>query len=151
MDNQEVSAYIISALSKDQDPNDIILALCEKHKLTWPEAETLVKKVQLENEQTIVKKKFPLLFVLALAIFLGGMIAIGYGVEIIFSEYTLIQPGLAHIQGILNNEDVFTNMYTGLRMILSSGSLPISIIIVGIGMILGSLIGMQDAWSDILK
>jgi hypothetical protein len=151
MDNGQVSAYIINALSKGEDPDDIVLALCEKNNLAWQEAENLVKNVQVEQQQVIAKKQFPLLFFLALAIFIGGTVVAGYGCLIIYSEIKLIQPGLKNIQLVINDMDVFTSLYYGLRMILSAGGVPISMIIFGLGMILGSLIGMRKAWSDILE
>ena len=150
MDNDEVSVHIINALSKGEDPDDIILTLCENNNLPWQEAEILVKNVQIENEQVIAKKQFPLLFSLALAIFIGGIVAVGYGGFIFFSEVKLIQPALNNPNQVFNQFDVFTNLYYGLRMILSAGGTPISIIIFGIGMILGSLLGMREVWSDIL-
>jgi len=150
MDNNDVSAYIINALSKGEGPDDIILSLCEKHNLTWQQADALVKNVQIDNEQAIVKKQFPMLFGLAMAIFLGGILAVGYGCVIIFSEFTLLQSGLRNIYQVFNDMDVFTNLYMGLRMILAAGSFPIFLIIFGTGMILGSLIGMRDIWSEIL-
>jgi hypothetical protein len=150
MDNDEASVYIIDALGKGKCQDDIILTLCEKYNLTWQEAETLVKNVQDENERVIVKKQFPLLFSLALAIFIGGIIGVGYGCLIIYSEFRLIQPGLNNINLVFTDMDISTKLYYGLRMILSAGGTPITIIIFGVGMILGSLIGMRDAWSDIL-
>jgi hypothetical protein len=150
MDNNEVSTEIINSLSKGQDSDDIILTLCEKNNLPWQDAENLVHTVQTLDKKEITKKQFPLLFSLALAVFMGGIVAVGYGCLIIFSEYRLIQHGLTSIHKVINDMDTFANFYYGLRMIFSSGGTPISMIIFGIGMILGSLVGMRDAWSDIL-
>jgi len=151
MNNNEVSAYIINALAKDEDIDDIILALCEAHSLTWQEAETLVKNIQLENEQAISKKKFPLLFLLALAIFIGGLGMAGYGIYTILSEITIIQDNLKNAQQLMNDLDALAILYINLKVILTTGSAPISFIFLGIGMIFGSLRGMQEAWSEILE
>jgi hypothetical protein len=59
MGNEAISSFIINALSKGDYPDEIILYLCEKHSLIWQAAETLVKNVQVENEQVIAKKTIP--------------------------------------------------------------------------------------------
>jgi hypothetical protein len=150
MDNEAISAFIINALSKGESPDDLILSICENQGLTWQAAEALVKKVQDEKKQVIVKKQLPLLFVLALAIFIGGIGAAGYGCLIIISEFSLIQTSLMNIHQVLNNSDVSYDLYIGLRMLFASGGIPISMIALGIGMILGSLLGMRNVWAEIL-
>jgi hypothetical protein len=96
------------------------------------------------------KKQFPLLFIIALAIFIGGIIAVGYGCLIIISEFSLIQTSLINIHEVLNNSDVSYDLYAGLRILFASRGIPISMIVFGIGMILGSLLGMRNAWAEIL-
>ena len=151
MDKNELSTFIIHHLSEEDDPDDIILALCEKNDLSWQEAETLVKNVQVEDGQVIAKKQFPLLFMLALAIFIAGMGLIGYGLFTILSEFSIIQTNLNNIHHILSDMDAFTNLYVSMETIITTGGSPITIIILGTGMILGSLFGMRDAWSSILE
>jgi hypothetical protein len=51
---------------------------------------------------------------------------------------------------VLNNSDVSYDLYAGLRMLFASRGILISMIVFGIGMILGSLLGMRNAWAEIL-
>jgi hypothetical protein len=149
MNNEERIDFIIHHLSQGNDPNDLIYQICQKDNIPWSQAEELVKRVQLEKVDVIVKKQFPLLFVLALVIFLSGMVLIGYSTFLYVEEILFLQssPGS---QGAIHM-DALQILTIFIVVILDKGPTPIFLLIFGIAMVLGSLVGMRDAWSSILN
>ncbi len=143
MDEKEQTEYIIHHLAEGDEPKDITFDLCEKLGLSWPQAEALVKKVQQESEGTVALKQFPLLFALALAIFLAGIALLGYSV------YLFIYPLLT---GQTGNPQAVTNysLYI-VEVVVRSNGLVIYAFIGGLGMVLGSLLGMQETWTRIIE
>ena len=61
MDHDDLVAGIIKRLSNADDPDDIILDICQKTGCSWSEAEGLVKLVQEKDEFQITEKQMPLL------------------------------------------------------------------------------------------
>jgi|GEM_PF-5149603 len=61
MDMPDLTNYIVVRLSDAfvVTPNDIIMEICEKTGLSWPEAEALVKQVQAEHEQDVTNRYAP--------------------------------------------------------------------------------------------
>ena len=45
-DNDGMPAFIIPPWSGGDDPNDLILELCRKNNIAWPQGEELVRRVQ---------------------------------------------------------------------------------------------------------
>jgi len=145
METEEQTAYIIHHLSEGDAPRDLIFDLCQKYNLSWPQAEALVQRVQTDNSADISRKQFPLLAVLALAIFVAGLGLIGYSVYLF---------ALPFIEGNVNNgtpADAANYSYYILQVIIGSRGTVIYAFIIGIGMVFGSLLGMRDAWSSILN
>jgi hypothetical protein len=143
MNGEEQTAYIIHHLTEGDEPKDIILELCEQANLSWPQAEALVKRVQEEKAVEITRKQFPLLFTLALAIFLGGLGLIGY------SLYYLTHPLFEGYTG--TSMSVINYSAYLMQVIINSRGSVIYALLIGTGMILGSLFGMRDVWSQILN
>ncbi len=140
MDDPELIKYIVNRLGNAASKNDLILELCEKRGLSWPEAEALVQRVETEQEHQIVGRRFPLLFVIALGIFLGGLGLVIYDACIFIS---LLETDIG---AALNSLDVLTHM----RLIFDIGIAPITGMIIGAAMMLGSLVGMRRAWTPLL-
>ncbi len=130
--------------------NDLIFEICQKFNISWPEAEDLVKRVQTEKEQVIARKQFPLLFVLAFAIFVGRLALIGYSIFIYAGEYSLLQTVPENGRRAMENMDVYQNFLAFIGVILNGGGSTIYALFLGMTMVLGSLIGMRNAWSKIL-
>jgi len=151
MENDEYTAYVVQRLSHGGEPNDIIYDLCQKANLSWPEAEKLVKRVQAEDGKEITQKQFPLLFALAFGIFVGGLGLIGFGTYIILTEVSLFQAAMQSIPRVTENFDAFQRVYVTGRVLFEAGSTPLYCIFLGAGMVLGSLLGMRDAWVDIFN
>jgi hypothetical protein len=140
MDNQELTQFILENLVKAKDPNDLILYICDKEGMSWPQAQALVEKVRSENASNITRKQAPLLTAIALITFTGGLGIIGYeGLTLfrIMGDYS--QPG----QDPLSLIDL---------VISAARSTPTLLGVLGLGlvMVLGSLIGMSDVWEAIL-
>ncbi len=142
MNEDELSAYIIHHLTEGDDPKDLVLDICEKTNRSWPQAEALVKRVQEENEGVIARKQFPLLFVLAFAIFAAGLGLVGYALYFIFAPLLAGQTGSP--MAVVNYTQYLLEVLTS-----SHGTIAFALVI-GPGMILGSLIGMRDVWAKVL-
>jgi hypothetical protein len=149
MDNKERTDFIIRHLSQGNDPNDLIYQICQKDNIPWSQAEELVKRVRVEKADVIVKKQFPLLFVIALAIFLSGLVLIGYSTFLSVEEISFLQ-GSPRSQGAIHM-DGLQILTVFIVAILDKGPTPVLLLIFGIAMILGSLVGMRDAWSSMLN
>ena len=161
MTDTELTAYIVHHLGEGDDPEDIILDVCQKTGYSWPEAEELVRQVREKDALQITEKQFPLLTGVALVTFVAGLILTVYGV---FS----IVNSLANIKGNLGPPDITSYLMpviekgvdpaSALRpaispyfnLILGVAISPISALIFGIAMILGSLLGMRNVWYELL-
>jgi hypothetical protein len=140
MDDPTLEQHIVKRLANTASLNDIILELCEKRGMTWIDAETLVNRIQVEHAPTIASRRFPLLFVLALGIFLGGLALVIYNV---YAITTLVEVDLGDLFGSLD-------MMTHLGFIFEIAAGPIMGIITGVAMLLGSMVGMRSAWTPLL-
>jgi hypothetical protein len=141
MDTPALTTYIVDRLSDSINPDDIVLEICERSGMSWPEAEALVKEVQAERGQEVARKQFPLLAFVALAIFIGGIALLGYSLYMLFmvtNTYASNVMGPWELSNLLN-------------FIFNYAELTFSILLVAIAMILGSLLGMKDAWAAILN
>ncbi len=134
MDKDELSAFVINELSEGTNTDDLILKVCQETICTWPEAEAFVRRIREEYGPRITRKQFPMLFVLALSIFLCGL-----GL-VIFSVYSTWYCS-----------STIGNAIGCLVTMVYNGSAPIFAFIAGIAMMLGSLLGMRDIWSKILE
>jgi hypothetical protein len=148
VDLSEYTEQVLHRLSTSDDPSDIIYDICEKAGCGWQEAEQFVKKVQAEDEPEIARRQFPLMFVLALGIFLGGLVLVAYGFYAIIESW----KGLVNFQAIWLPEYSTSKMDAVIywRTVFAVVFGPYSMIFVGTAMILGSLLGMRDTWIGIL-
>ncbi len=107
--------------------------------MNWPEAEALFERINAEKEHHIVLAQSPLLVLIALAIFVGGVglaVFSTYNITSVFLSYYDAKSGSLGALGMILH--LFT--YGGYLWFLA---------VLGIGMIVGSLKGMQDVWSAI--
>ena len=141
METSNLTNYIVDHLSDAVTPDDIIMDICDKTGISWPEAEALVEQVQSEHEQDVNKRQFPLLTLVALSIFVGGVGLLTYSV------YTLFLITSAYTSTTLNPRDLPDT----LNFIFNYAAFTLSLILFAIAMILGSLLGMRQIWATILK
>lgn len=141
MDETEIAAYFIQRLSEGDNPDDLILEICEKTGRKWGEVEALLERVRAAHEDEITRRQSPLLVIMAFVIFLAGVglaIFSTYVLALQIEEY-FVHP--AHPLGIIE----------ALQTVATVGYAAISGLIAGIAMMLGSLIGMKKVWAAILK
>ncbi|MEW6094707.1 MAG: hypothetical protein AB1531_12165 [Chloroflexota bacterium] len=140
MDDPELTKYLVLRLGNTASKNDLIMELCERHGFSWSEAEALLQRVEAEHEGRIAGRRFPLLFVIALGIFLGGLALV------IYDAYVFISLLETDLTSVFTSLDAATHM----RLIFDIGIAPITGMIIGAAMMLGSLVGMRRAWTPLL-
>ncbi len=57
MQTERVPQYIVEELGRHRSPEDIILIICQKTGMKWPEAERLVMQVKAEHQPEIARKQ----------------------------------------------------------------------------------------------
>jgi hypothetical protein len=159
MDDNEITESIVRDLGKFDDPEDLILELCQKTGRSWPEVETLVRQVQSTRRGEIAARQFPLLFVLAFGIFAAGLALV------IFAGVSLLNGGLDRLtsaRGQIDFDQALLRSFREglapfgelavemLKTVYTLGINPFSLGFLGVAMILGSLFGMRDTWAAIL-
>jgi hypothetical protein len=141
MQDPDLTRYIVARLSGAANRSDLILELCESRGLTWPEAEAIVQRVEADQQHQIAGRQFPLLFFIALLVFLGGLALV------IYDSYVFITILSTDIRTAFNSLDIVTH----LRLIFDIGVAPLTGITVGAAMMLGSLAGMRRAWVPLIE
>ena len=140
MTDEKIRDYIIKRLSKNHNPNDIIMELCDRGKLTWPRAEALVNQVQREHSSTIVRRQSPLLIGIGLFLFGGG-------------AYLLVSSSMLIINLIsqlsFESGDPLQNAGP-VAYLAYYAPYAIPKAITGLAMMIGSMVGLKDVWAAIL-
>lgn len=140
MENQDLTQYIIDNLSKSQDQNDLILEICNRTGMNWPNAQALVEKVRSDNSGTIARRQAPFLTSIALILFVAG------AGMMVYEGFTLAET----IGLFLRNGNDPLSLMGLLVFVFSSAPGTIGILILGLAMVLGSLIGMSEVWRGLL-
>jgi hypothetical protein len=140
MDNKdgELETFILERLEKSIPPNDIILHVCQRTGMYWPDALELVKQVQAENSLHLERRKIPWHFALALATAIGGI-----GMLI-----AAIIPFLNFFSG--PNAIPFTGVNI-LFFALNLAPYSSGLLLTGTAMLAGSMVGMRQTWSSLLE
>jgi hypothetical protein len=68
----EREAFIVGQFAQYRTRDDIILAVCDKYEMKWPEAEALVREVEIGGAEHIQSQRMPLLRIIAIIIIVGG-------------------------------------------------------------------------------
>jgi hypothetical protein len=84
--NPTVKEYVINALVKMTDRDEIIREVCLFQNCFWEEGESLVYRIESENKPQLEKKKSPLLLVLSSLFAVSGL------AWALFSFYELVAP-----------------------------------------------------------
>ena len=162
LNHDDLVAGIVKRLSDADDPDDIILDICQKTGLSWSEAEGLVNHIQEKNNLQITEKQMPLLIGVAFFTCAAGLVLTGYGLYAIVTSVAsnrgdwgpkditsyfkpVIENGVDPASALKPAIFPYFNLMLG--FILS----PISALFFGLAMIAGSLLGMRDAWSYLLN
>lgn len=140
MDDTALTERIVERLAAGEDPKNIAFDLCSQTGGYYPDVEALVKRVQAENESRIVRKQSPLLVLIALVTFLGGLAMLAAGLYSIVGMIIFYNPG---------GDDPIG--FTAFLLLLVQ-NVPQGLYLAGLGIIalLGSLAGMQKVWAAML-
>lgn len=137
----DIENKIIQRLADDDNRNDIILELCDSQALDWREAESVVDAIQAKHTVDITLTKSPLIILLALVTFLGGVGLTAYTTYDVISVYKVLAAA---------SQTPETNPLGALVVYLMiAGQHYFGLIILSIAMIVGSLTGLQEVWAAI--
>lgn len=118
---EEIKQYVVNALGRHRSRNDIIEYLCTHANMQWPEAEKLVRQIEVQHGSEIHARQSPLIILLGIIGAIGGLILIAYCVF-----YFLV----------LTRQDPQLMVRSSRGAIAAIGAL-----VTGIGLITGSIIG----------
>lgn len=130
----EFKDKVIRSLSRGASRDDLILSLCERTNLTWPEAEAYVNDIEIEHGIEIDSRSTPILTALGMATTLAGLALLAAVMTGVFISLQNIFVGF-------EQEDlVFVAGYWmegGQIMQISLLLLPVAL-----GMVIGGIIGL---------
>ena len=138
---EEIEQQIIARLEDNDDRNDILLDLCESQGLDWKQAEAILDSIHAENADDITLTQSPILVLIALAIFIGGVGALFYGASQLVAMYEFFIG--------LSDQNQPQGVGSFLIYLLADGAGYLGLFAIGIAMVIGSLRGMSDVWSAI--
>ncbi len=73
MDESELSDHIIRRLGAAASASDIVMEVCARTGMSWPEAEALVERVRVSRSDEVARRQLPILLPLAAVGMLGGI------------------------------------------------------------------------------
>jgi hypothetical protein len=140
MDNKddELEIFILERLEKSMPLNDIVLHVCQRTGMYWPDALELVKQVQAKNSPHLERRKIPWHFALALSTAIGGI-----GMLI-----AAVIPFLNFFSG--PNAIPFTGVNI-LFFAINLAPYSSGLLLTGMAMLVGSMVGMRQTWSSLLE
>ncbi len=141
MNDDELAAWFIHHLSEYDNPNDLILEICEKTGRGWTEVQAILERVQAEHEREITLRQSPAVTLAALLIFLGGLGVAAYSLSIMIATIQVYAETIVEPLGI---PDAF-------QALAAAGYIGVGGLLLGAAMVLGSTIGMRKVWAAILK
>lgn len=139
MADASLNQKVINRLAAGENPDEITWDLCNQANLSWPEAEALVQKIRVENENVIARKQSPLTILLAVMIFTGGLAVIAGGLYIILTAFALYTASREPANAIGFVAYAIHYWPAASMLILSR-----------FGAVMGSMIGMKKVWDVLL-
>ena len=155
MDLQE---WILDRLAASASRDDILHEICARTRCDWAQAEGILEQVELDRKSEIVRRRLPLLFALALVVFLGGLALAGYGLYglvLFFSPDGMPADLTTYFLRILEQGEQPSQVFLSalppyLRFTIYFVFSPFTTLLLGLIMVAGSLLGLRDVWSAIL-
>lgn len=145
MDEHRLREHVLERLVDGGNPDEIIFEICNSMDMNWREAEAFVNHIQAENQGHITLQQSPLLVMLALVIFLGGAGLTVYSVSGVVATFETFR--------VTSSNDLY-GLPQGIVFIWYMASYTpelIGSLIFGMGMIVGSLKGMQGVWEAVFE
>jgi hypothetical protein len=148
--------YIVDRLARHADENDLILAVCERGKIDWTAACTLVEKIRVEHESTISLRQLPLKSLIAVATLVVGMSLVIVSVSSLIDLYQNITGIISTNLAEAGDRPMLENGIQSLSQFFmqdSNNAVPfnMALLINGLGMIFGSLLGMRETWAWMIE
>lgn len=134
-----IEERILQRLTDADDRENIILELCETENLNWSEARSIVDAIESRKKNQIVLAQSPVLVMIALGIFIGGLVLLvyaAYNIAVAYETYT----------STLSPASVGFLLY-----LLTYGGYLGGFVVLGFAMVVGSLKGMQDVWRAVFE
>lgn len=134
-----IEERILQRLTDAENKENIILDLCEAENLDWSEARAMVDAIEVRKKNQIVLAQSPVLVMIALGTFIGGLALLGYAlynIAVAYDTYTSAQ----------GSESVGFILY-----LIAYGGYFWEFAILGLAMVVGSLTGMQDVWRAVFE
>jgi hypothetical protein len=129
-DYQSIHDFIISQLGQHTNRDDLILEVCTRMGVRWPEAADLVAAVELEYSREVARRQGPLMLVLGGAVLLAG-VALS-GVALYFFAFEASFVGSTLLLDLQNSYVMGAALVTGIGM--TAGS------VYGLARVIGSML-----------
>lgn len=129
MKREDAVNFVVQALGKHQDKNEVIMALCQQTGMNWKQAEQFIKQVEVDHKSTITSRQTPLFIVMGIT-----FIVIGCGLLIANIQFfiTILQSDPSEI-----------------ALAVRSAYFRIGSVVTGFGMVIGGIVGLWRAISDL--
>jgi hypothetical protein len=140
MDNKARTEAIIERLAAGEHAEDIAFDIADRSGERYPDVEAQVLHVRSQHENRIMRKQSPLLTLLALMIFLGGLGLTGAGLYIVVATFVNQRPA----------GDDPLQLIGFLFLLIQNAPQGLYVAVAGLAAVLGSLRGMQKVWEALL-
>ena len=149
--DQILHEEIIQKLSRQVDEDDLILAVCEKQKVSWNEAKALIEEIKAEHGETILVRQMPVKMLIALATLVLGLVLVSLTVMFTVDLLTMVNSMLSARGSDVGDLSRMANANMTLVQVVMQNSPYVvpaiaALLINGLGMVFGSLLGMREAW-----
>jgi hypothetical protein len=143
-DNVSMEEKILERLKNADERDNIIMDLCQEKKINWSEAQAIVERIEAQKSNQIVLAQSPVLVLMALGIFIGGV-----------ALSTQAVGGMVLVYSIFSNSALPSEIpmnFLGFSMYaVSYAPGLLASFVLGLGMMIGSLKGMEDVWRAIFE
>jgi hypothetical protein len=138
---EALKKFVINELAKHRRQSDVTQSVCEKTGLYWDEAERFVQEVAETYHLQVRRKRSPILVALSMAIALAGL-----GL-VLMTIYTISGIVIFHRS---TQPEVLSTLNI-LMLIVNEASTAVWLGSIGLAMLVGGMLGMQQVWSDWLE
>lgn len=139
IDGEELTAYVVDALSQGRSEADVVLALCRRYDLRWSEARAAVDRVCAYRSPLIARKQVWLFTLISVGFIVGGLALIGsLAARLVNSISSLTEFSAAPI----------TLDFAGRLMLAVADVQSLGLLVVGGSMVVGGVVGIWRAWKD---